>query len=132
MPQKLVKTAYIGRYQSQTNNALTDTSILVNAAKFTPLDLLTSAYNSCMLGTMEHIAKQRNFEIGEAKSQIEWALTEDTTRIGSMDIKITFANDFSDKQKEILETAAKTKCHVGQTLNPAIEKEFKFTYGVIN
>jgi uncharacterized OsmC-like protein len=129
MPQLKVKTDYLGKYQSKTENAFSNTSIVVDAMKFTPLDLLTSAYNSCMLGTMEHIAKQSHFEIGEAKSQTEWTLSEDTTRIGSMDIKITFANDFSNEQKKILEDAAKTKCHVGQTLNPAIQKKFEFTYG---
>lgn len=130
MPQKLVKTAYIGRYQSQTENALTDTSIVVDAAKFTPLDLLASAYNSCMLGTMEYAAKQNKFEISEAKSQIEWELSEDTSRVGSMDIKISFGKDFPEEQKEILETAAKMKCHVGETLNPLIVKKFEFTYSV--
>lgn len=130
MTQRLVKTAYIGRYQSQTENALNGASIVVDAAKFTPLDLLASAYNSCMLGTMEYAAKQNGFEVSDAKSQIEWDLSEDQTRIGAMDIKIPFGNGFSEEQKEILETAAKTKCHVGQTLNPAIEKKFTFTYGV--
>lgn len=128
MPQLIVKTDYLGKYQSKTENTFSDTPIIVDAMKFTPLDLLASAYNSCMLGTMEHIAKQNKFEIGETKSQIEWALSEDTTRIGSMDIQISFANDFSEEQKEILENAAKTKCHVGQTLNPAIEKKFTFSY----
>ena len=128
MPQLKVKTDYLGKYQSKTENTFSETPIVVDAMKFTPLDLLSSAYNSCMLGTMEHIAKQNKFEIGEAKSQIEWALSEDTTRIGSMDIKISFDNDFSDEQKEILENAAQTKCHVGQTLNPAIEKKFTFNY----
>lgn len=132
MPQLVVKTDYLGKYQSKTENSFSKTPIVVDAMKFTPLDLLTSAYNSCMLGTMEHIAKQSNFNIGEAKSQIEWALSEDTTRIGSMDIQITFVNDFSDEQKEILEIVAKTKCHVGQSLNPLINKKFKFTYGVGN
>lgn len=128
MPQKNVKTTYLGRYQSQTENAFANTSIIVDAAKFTPLDLLASAYNSCMLGTMEYAAKQNNFEISETKSQIEWELSDDTTRIGSMEIKISFSKDFSEEQREILETAAKTKCHVGQTLNPLIEKKFRFTY----
>lgn len=128
MPQLVIETDYIGKYQSKTENLFSNTPIVVDAMKFTPLDLLTSAYNSCMLGTMEYIAKQNNFEIGKAKSQIKWTLSEDTTRIGSMDIKITFVNDFSDTQKEILETAAKTKCHVGQTLNPNIEKKFTFSY----
>lgn len=132
MPQKLVKTAYLGRYQSQTENAFSNTPIVVDAAKFTPLDLLASAYNSCMLGTMEYAAKQNNFEISETKSQIDWELSEDTRRIGSMDIKISFSKDFSDEQKEILATAAKTKCHVGQTLNPLIEKNFEFLYNVKN
>lgn len=132
MPQKLVKTRYIGRYQSKTENPLTDAQIVVDAAKFTPLDLLSSAYNSCMLGTMEYEAKQNNFEIQEANSQIEWELSEDGTRIGTMDIKISFGNDFSEEQKEVLETAAKTKCHVGQTLNSLIEKKFKFTYSALN
>ena len=132
MPQKIVKTTYLGRYQSQTENPFNNTSIVVDAAKFTPLDLLTSAYNSCILGTMEYAAKQNNFEISEAKSQVDWDLSEDTTRIGKMDIKISFEKDFSKEQKEILETAAKTKCHVGQTLNPNIEKTFEFTYGITN
>lgn len=129
MPQKLVKTSYLGRYQSQTENAFSNSAITVDAAKFTPLDLLAGAYNSCMLGTMEYAAKQNGFEIAEAKSQVDWDLSEDTTRIGAMDIKISFGKDFSDEQKEILETAAKTKCHVGQTLNPLIKKQFEFTYG---
>lgn len=128
MPQLKVKTDYLGKYQSKTENTFSDTPIIVDAMKFTPLDLLSSAYNSCILGTMEHIAKQNKFEIGQANSHIEWALSEDTTRIGSMDIKISFANDFSEEQKEILENAAQTKCHVGQTLNPAIEKKFTFNY----
>jgi len=128
MPQLVIETDYIGKYQSKTENSFSNTPIVVDAMKFTPLDLLTSAYNSCMLGTMEYIAKQNNFEIGKVKSQIKWALSEDTTRIGSMDIKITFVNDFSDMQKKVLETAAKTKCHVGQTLNPNINKKFEFIY----
>lgn len=128
MPQLVVETDYIGKYQSKTENSFSNTPIVVDAMKFTPLDLLTSAYNGCMLGTMEYIAQQNGFKIGEAKSQIKWALSEDTTRIGSMDIKITFVNDFSDTQKEVLETAAKTKCHVGQTLNPNINKNFEFIY----
>ena len=65
MPQLIVKTDYLGKYQSKTENTFSDTPIIVDAMKFTPLDLLASAYNSCMLGTMEHIAKQNKFEIGE-------------------------------------------------------------------
>lgn len=49
-----------------------------------------------------------------------------------MDIKTTFDKDFSVEQKEILEMPAKTKCHVEQTLNPLIEKQFEFIYGVKN
>ena len=128
MPQLKVKTDYIGMYRSTTENSFSNTPITVDAVKFTPLDLLTSAYNSCMLGTMEQAAKQSNFEIGEASSHIEWGLSEDTTRIGKMDIKFSFNNDFTEEQKQLLETAAKTKCHVGQSLNPAIQKSFKFDY----
>ena len=128
MPQKIIKTAYLGRYQSQTENALNNTEIVVDAAKFTPIDLLATAYNSCMLGTMEYAAKQNGFEIQGAKSQIEWDLSEDTTRVGAMDIQISFEQDFSAEQKEIFETSAKTKCHVGQSLNPNIEKKFTFSY----
>lgn len=128
MPQLKVKTESIGKYRSTTENSFSNTPITVDAMKFTPLDLLTSAYNSCMLGTMEYAAKQSNFEIGKANSQIEWGLSEDTIRIGKMDIKISFTNEFTAEQKQILETAAKTKCHVGQSLNPAIQKNFNFDY----
>ena len=96
--------------------------------KFTPLDLVASAYNSCMLGTMEHIAKQNKFEIGETKSQIEWALSEDTTRIGSMDIQISFANDFSEEQKETIKQLSKLKQGLYIQENNTVNQEFKGEY----
>ncbi|MDX9749684.1 MAG: hypothetical protein RBT71_01200 [Flavobacteriales bacterium] len=46
MAQQKIKTRYQGRYQSSTYNPVNKQDIVVNAARFTPIDLLATAYNS--------------------------------------------------------------------------------------
>lgn len=130
MARQKIKTRYHGRYQSSTFNAVNQQDIVVNAARFTPIDLLASAYNSCMLGTMDAVALQHGFSIGKATSEVAWALSTDGTRVGTMNVKIGFDQDLQEDQRALVEHAAQKLCHVGQSLNPAIERHFQFTYQV--
>lgn len=124
----LIETNYEGKYRSGTKTPLSSEKIAVNAARFNPVDLLASAYGSCLLGTIDWEARKEQFETTESRSEITYDMSEDGSRLGKMNIKIFFANDYSPEQKAIIEEAAKTKCHVGKSLDPAIEKNYEFIY----
>lgn len=55
-------------------------------------------------------------------------MNEDGSKVKSYTINLFFANDFEPEQANVLQTAAKTKCHVGQSLSADIEKSFRFFY----
>lgn len=59
---KIVSTNYEGKYKSTTSSPLNnEIPITVNARVFTPVDLLASAYGSCLLGTIDYEAQKRVF-----------------------------------------------------------------------
>lgn len=125
---KAIRTNYEGRYMSKTKSPLNEEPITVNAVRFTPVDLLTSAYGSCILGTIDFEARKKEFETTEARSEITYEMSEDKNKIEAMSIKIFLGNEYTDQQKEVIENAAKYQCHVGNSLDPAIKREYEFTY----
>lgn len=125
---KLITTQYEGKYKSSTKTPLNEEPVTVNAVQFTPVDLLASAYGSCLLGTIDYEAYKQKFNTTGAKSEIEYKMSEDGSKVAAMDIKLSFADDFTDEQKAIIESAAQSKCHVGKSLDPTISKNFTFIY----
>jgi uncharacterized OsmC-like protein len=79
---------------------------------------------------MEGVAQQNGFSIGKATSEVEWGLSADGTRVGSMIVRIAFEQELPEAHRALVEHAAQKLCHVGQSLNPAIERTFEFTYQV--
>ena len=55
-------------------------------------------------------------------------MSEDRTRLGSLFIRIIVDGDFSQEQKQVIEFSAKNKCHVGQSIDKDVKKEFEFIY----
>lgn len=125
----VVETKYEGNYKSGIKTPLSDDPIAVNAARFNPVDLLAGAYGSCLLGTIDYECRKKQLaDTTEARSEIVYEMTEDKTRIGTLHIKMFFENDYSDEQKQVIELAAKTQCHVGNSIDPAIKKQYEFFY----
>lgn len=125
---KTITTTYLGNLHMSTDAPLNEQPITVDGKTFTPIDLLVTAYGSCLLGTMEYAARKNYFEIGAAKSEIKFSMSKDKARIGTMNIKIILANDFTNEQKNIIEFDAINHCHVGNSLFPDIKKEYQFLY----
>lgn len=123
-----IETIYQGGYKSETKTPLNAEPVAVNAAKFNPVDLLATAYGSCLLGTIDFEARKQQFETRHSRSEIVYEMSEDRTRVGSMHIKIFFENDYSDEQKAVIENAARKKCHVGNSLDPSIDKVYEFIF----
>lgn len=124
-----IETSYNGRYKSSTQTPLSDDTINVDL-KFGPIDLLMGSYGSCMLGTVDYYARKKGFEVNGSKSELSYEMHADGDKVGKINVKLFFSDDYSTEQKETIETSAKEYCHVGNSLNPAIIKSYEFIYGL--
>lgn len=124
----IIKTTYEGKYLSTTKSPLNKEPIAANAVQCTPVDLLMSAYGSCLLGTIDYAAHLKQFEIKNAQTQIEYQMSEDKSKVGKISIKIFFSDDYTEEQKNVIEFAAKNQCHVGSSLDSNIAKVYEFLY----
>ncbi|MFZ4860876.1 OsmC family protein [Sphingobacterium sp. Mn56C] len=124
---KKIETLYKGKYTSNTKTPLNEDDVVVNAVSFTPVDLLVSAYGSCLLGTIDYEAHKKGFEVVQAKSEITYNMSEDGSKVSLMNIKLTFEKDYTADEKTIIENAT-VNCHVGKSLDPSISRNFDFNY----
>jgi uncharacterized OsmC-like protein len=125
---KTIETKYLGNYKSGTKTPLNTEPVTVAATQFTPVDLLVSAYGSCLLGTMDFEARKKQFEIADARAEITVEMSDDKTRVGRLSAKILLGSSYTNEQKEIIEQGAKFKCHVGNSLDKSIDRQYEFVY----
>ena len=95
--------------------------------KFSPTDLMATAFGSCMLTIMGITANVHNIDIENTRVKVEKIMEEDPRRIAQINMEIIFKSQISDKDKVILERAAK-HCPVAKTLEGNIEENIKFIY----
>ncbi|MCT2406076.1 OsmC family protein [Chryseobacterium antibioticum] len=125
---KLVETTYEGKYSSSTQTASNADPIKVDL-KFGPIDLLMGSYASCMLATVDFYARKKDFEVSGSRSELSYEMSAEGGQVGRINIKLFFDKEYTPEQKEWMETSAKDLCHVGNSLNPAIVKNYEFNYG---
>lgn len=125
---KTIATEYFGGYKSGTKTPFNTEPVMVGATQFTPVDLLVSAYGSCLLGTIDYEARKKHFEVAGAQTEITIDMSEDKSRVGELNIKILLDSNYTDEQKEVIEYAARYKCHVGNSLDKSIVKKYQFVY----
>ena len=95
--------------------------------KFSPTDLMATALGSCMLTIMGITANVQNIDIGNTKVKVEKIMGKDPRRIAQINMEIIFKSKISNKDKVILEKAAK-HCPVAKTLENNIKENIKFIY----
>ena len=122
-----VETNYEGKFKSASMSPLSEEPIVVSAPRFGPIDLLSAAYGSCLLLTIDGEAKKENFDIAHARSEINYELNENKDRLGKINIRLFFGKNYTDEQKVLIETAAK-HCHIGNSLDKSVDKVFEFIY----
>ena len=97
---------------------------------FSPTDLVATALGSCLVTIMGLVAKREEINIEGTHVQVFKEMVSDPVRrIGSLKTTVTIpnANGLTEKQKTMLENAAKT-CPVKQSLHPDIKVEINFIY----
>ena len=87
---------------------------------FSPTDLVASALGSCIFTIMGIAAREHGFSMDGSSCNITKIMTDNPRKIGEIRIEFDFTgNEYSDKQKKILEYCVKT-CPVALTLNESV------------
>jgi len=98
------------------------------AQAFSPTDLVATALGSCMMTIMGIKARDMNLDLKGTEIEITKVMASNPRRISEIHANIKFpANSFSDKDRTILEKAART-CPVAQSLHPDVKQEIMFVW----
>ena len=88
--------------------------------RFSPTDLLASAFASCILTIMGKMAAVRKENFAGTHISIDKVMADKPRRVAEFVLDITFPAHFTDEQKKLYLSAVNT-CPVHQTLHPDVK-----------
>ena len=132
-----MRTQYLGNLRTeiehiQSGNTITTDAPLDNNGKgefFSPTDMFASSLGCCMLTIIGIAANTHGFSIDGTTLEIEKIMAANPRRVAEIKIDVHFPKDanYTDKQKRIIEAAAKT-CPVANSLHPDVIKNITYIY----
>lgn len=130
------KIIYEGNLRSRMTHLYSGTEVLNDAPldnqglaqSFSPTDMVATSLGSCMMTVMGIKARDLNLDLSGTEIELTKVMASNPRRISEIHASIKFPkNDFSDKEKAILENTART-CPVAQSLHPDIKQDIKFEW----
>jgi putative redox protein len=126
---------YLGDLRTEATHTQSQEKIITDAPvdnkgkgeAFSPTDLLATSLGNCMLTIMGIAAREREINIVGTSCAITKIMAADPRRVSEIHAEIAFTGSYNDKEKAILEHAAKT-CPVFYSLHPDILKVITFKY----
>jgi putative redox protein len=127
---------YLGDLRTEATHLLSGKKIITDAPPdnqgkgeaFSPTDLCATSLASCMLTIMGISARNHGMDIDGTEASVKKVMSSDPRRIGQIAIVFQMpAKDYSDKQKKILETAARN-CPVHFSLGDGVEQSIEFVW----
>ena len=111
------------------NNIITDAPIdnYGNGSTFSPTDLVATALGSCLLTIMGIASKTHNINIEGSIAKVTKLMSKHPRRIGKIKVEINIPHKLQQKEKIILNKAAKG-CPVHHSLHPDIHTEININY----
>ena len=94
---------------------------------FSPTDLVATSLASCMITVMGIKAKQHGINMVGTTADVVKEMAADPRRISAIRINIHFLNNYSDKERILLERTANT-CPVMNSLSDELAVEIHFNY----
>jgi putative redox protein len=132
-----ISTIYSGNLRTQATHNASGNIIITDAPvdnkgrgeAFSPSDLVCAALGSCMLTIMGIVAERNNIPLEGTTIEITKIMAAEPRRISEviLDFKIPGGTAFTEKEKALLENAART-CPVALSLHPDIQQKVQFTY----
>ena len=127
---------YLGNLRTQSKHIASSSSILTDAPidnhgkgeAFSPTDLMSNALGCCMLTIIGIAANTHQFNIDGTRVQVTKIMQSNPRKVAEIKVSFKFpANDYSEKQKTIIENAART-CPVALSLHPDLKQTVEFNY----
>lgn len=95
---------------------------------FSPTDLLATSLGACMMSIMGIAARTQDLKLEGTKISVTKIMASDPRRVSEVHCTLHFPqNNFSEKEKKILENAART-CPVALSLHTDIKQVFEFIF----
>jgi putative redox protein len=134
MPTSTLK--YLGNLRTELTHVQSGKVVITDAPvdnngkgeAFSPTDLMASSLCACMITIMGIAAHTHNFSIDGATAEITKIMSAEPRKVSEVQIEIKFPiNNYSDKEKRIIEHIAKT-CPVALSLHPDLKQSVKLTF----
>ncbi|MBU1372939.1 MAG: OsmC family protein [Bacteroidetes bacterium] len=129
------KVTYLGGLRTQAIHLQSGTEIITdapvdnqgNGAAFSPTDLLATSFANCMLTLMGIAARTHAIDMDGTTAEVTKVMAAEPRRVAEIHVNFSFPkkDEYSDKQKKILEHAALT-CPVHYSLHPDIKRPVNF------
>ena len=130
-----MKTTYLGSLRCEAEHLDSGSKIQTVAPKdnngdgslFSPTDLFATSLGCCMLTIIGMTARTYGFSIDGTTITTEKVMAANPRRVAELhlDIQLPAGSSYSDKEKALIENAAKT-CPVANSLHPDIKKVVVF------
>lgn len=130
------KGIYLGELRTQNTHELSGNKLITDAPPdnqgkgeaFSPTDLLSTAYTTCMMTIMGIRARDMNLDLSGTQYTITKVMYEDPRRVGEIHVDLTFPDrSYTDREKKVLEAIAHT-CPVALSIHPDIKKVVTFNW----
>jgi uncharacterized OsmC-like protein len=127
---------YLGNLRTQSKHIASNTIIVTDAPvdnhgkgeAFSPTDLMSNSLGCCMLTIMGIAANTHQFNIDGTVVQITKIMQANPRKVAEIKVDFKFpSNSYSEKQKTIIEHAART-CPVALSLHPDLIQTITFNY----
>ncbi len=131
-----VTAEYLGNLRVSATHEQSGTTIITDAPTdnggqgraFSPTDLTVTSLGACALTIIGLHAEKYNLDITGATMSITKEMSSSPRRIARIEVIFTMpANNFSDKDKMLMEKAAHA-CPVHKSLAPEVVQDFKFIW----
>ncbi|AII52290.1 OsmC family protein [Hymenobacter sp. APR13] len=126
---------YAGNLRTEATHTASGSTILTDAPvdnhgrgeAFSPTDLVSAALGSCMMTIMGIVAERQGLDLTGVTYDVTKHMAAEPRRIRQIDVLFRLPATLSEKERTILENAART-CPVALSLNPEIEQDVQFQY----
>ncbi len=98
-----------------------------NGALFSPTDLVATSLASCMITVMGIKANQSGISFNKVQAEVLKSIKSNPRRISEVKVKIEIDENWSTKEREIMERTGLT-CPVAQSLHPDVIQNISFVY----
>ena len=98
-----------------------------NGVLFSPTDLVATSLASCMITVMGIKADQSGISFNKVQAEVLKSMESNPRRISEVKVKIEIDENWSTKEREIMERTGLT-CPVAQSLHPDAIQNISFVY----